>query len=117
MPDVFETFAHRVDADPPGRRASLPSVRTLARSAGATVAVMLLGGVGAGLGGWAAWRNQPDLLYADVFWEGLVLLLWCTVWAVFAGATTVAVTVLAVGVPWARRQRAQAGRDTSTSAP
>jgi hypothetical protein len=116
VPDVFDTFSHRVE-DPRDRSGAgaPPSAGAVARSAGVTVGLMALGAVGFVLGAWLAAKATPDVAWANPLWEGLAYLLWCGVWGALTGAVVLAAGVVAVGLPWVRRQRG--GRATSTSAP
>jgi hypothetical protein len=124
VPDVFEAFADRVEDHGGGRGADAPSVGTVARSAGVTVGLMVLTGIGFVSGAWLASLATPDLAWANPLWEGLAFLLWCATWGALAAVTLLAVGVVAVGLPWVRRQRDARGRSaqrgsraTSTSAP
>jgi hypothetical protein len=117
MPDVFETFAHRVDDLEPDHPGGLPGIAVVVRSAGVTLGLMVVASTGFVVGAWLAWRARPGTFDRDVVWEGLVLLAWCTAWGAFSAAAALAIGVLAVGLPWVRRQRAHSGRDTSTSTP
>jgi len=110
---VFEAFAHRVDTTAEG--ATTVPVGTVARSAGITVALMVLTSLGFVGGAWLAGRAQPDLVYANLLWEGVAITAWAVVWGTFAAMAVLAVGVVAIGLPWARRQR-DAG-STSTSMP
>ncbi len=113
-PDVFETFAHRVEDDR-GRAGPAASAGTLARSAGATVGLMVLTALGFVLGAWLASHVVPDIGWVNPLWEGLAFLLWCGVWGTISAGVLLAVGVVAVGLPWVRRQRGAGA--TSTSAP
>ena len=114
VPDVFETFPHRVDsADGGGFDA--PRARTLARSAGITVGLMVLTSVAFVGGAWLAGRSRPELVYSNLLWEGLAIAAWSVVWGAFAAMAVLAAGVVAVGLPWVRRQRD--ARATSTSTP
>lgn len=121
VPDVFEAFADRVE-DAPGRADALPAGRHLARSAGLTVLLMVLGGLGTIGGAWVASGHTPDLAYTTLLWEGLALVLWCGLWGLLSGASTLALGVLVVALPWVRRRRREgqarmAEGATSTSSP
>lgn len=105
-PDVFEAFADRVE-DPEERRGAVPPVRTLARSAGLTLALMVLTSLGFIGGAWLAAERTPDLEYTSVLWEGVVVLAWCGLWGLLGAASALAVGVVAVALPWVRRQRAR----------
>lgn len=114
VPDVFETFAHRVDAaeDAP---MTVPAPAAVARSAGITVGLMVLTSLAFVGGAWLAGRSRPDLVYSNLLWEGLAIAAWSIVWGAFAAMAVLAAGVVAVGLPWVRRQRD--ARSTSTSTP
>lgn len=103
-PDLFEDFAHRVEAEDesPGR---MPGAGTIARSAGVTVALMVLASLGAIGGAWFAAGHTPDVEYTTVIWEGVVVLLWSGLWGLLSGAAALAVGLVLVALPWVRRQR------------
>jgi hypothetical protein len=112
-PDVFETFAHRVDEGDEAGDADLDRALQpgrLARSAGIGLGAMVLTFVAAVLGFWWGTAHEPDLQYTHLVWEGVIKLGWATMWAVLAGALALALSVVAVGLPWARRQRAREQR-------
>ena len=131
-PDVFETFAHRIEPDEETPRAR-PVAATVARSAGITVGLMVLTSLAFVGGAWVAGGRRPDLAYSNLLWEGVVVALWSLAWGALAAMAVLAAGVLAVGVPWVRRQRgsreasgsrdasgsreASGSRATSTSAP
>lgn len=114
VPDVFETFAHRVDTaeDAP---MTVPAPATVARSAGITVGLMVLTSLAFVGGAWLAGRSRPDLVYSNLLWEGVAIAAWSIVWGAFAAMAVLAAGVVAVGLPWVRRQRD--ARSTSTSTP
>jgi hypothetical protein len=116
-PDVFTTFADRVDdragSSPHGRRP--PSAGVLARSAGATLGLMVLSALGFVGGAWLAARLVPEVSWVNPLWEGAAFLLWCGVGGLIGAGIALALGVVVVGLPWLRRQRG-AG-PTSTSAP
>jgi hypothetical protein len=116
-PDVFETFGHRTEAaDPRRRHGSRPEhLGALARSAGVTVGLMVITALGFVAGAWLASKAVPEVGWVNPLWEGLAFLVWCGVWGVLGAGLVLAVGVVAVGLPWVRRQRG-AG-PTSTSAP
>ena len=87
----------------------------MARSTGLTVGLMVLTALGFVAGAWLAAGAVPDVGWVNPLWEGLAFLLWCAVWGVLAAALVLAVAVVAVGLPWVRRQRG--ARPTSTSTP
>lgn len=104
-PDLFESFADTVgDDEEPG---GLPQAGTLARSAGVTVSLMVLTSLGAIGGAWLASDHPPDVAWTSIVWEGVVLLLWCGLWGLLGGAAALALGVVAVALPWVRRQRAK----------
>lgn len=118
-PDVFEAFADRVE-EPAGQDVAGPlTVGAMARSASLTIGLMVVTGLGAIGGGWLAADHTPDIQYTNLAWEGLVLVVWCGLWGLLAGASTLAIAFVAVGLPWARRQRRaqDVGGPTSTSRP
>jgi hypothetical protein len=117
-PDVFETFGHRVEDHPARARTRADRARdagTVARSAGVTIGLMVLTALGFVAGAWVAARAVPEVGWVNPLWEGLAFLVWCGVWGVLGAALVLAGGVLAVGVPWVRRQRG--ARPTSTSTP
>ena len=114
VPDVFETFAHRVDSDEEAELAA-PTAGAVARSAGITVGLMVLTSVAFVAGAWLAGRARPDLVFTNLFWEGVAIAAWSFLWGALAAAAVLAVGVVAVGMPWVRRQRE--ARATSTSTP
>ncbi len=113
-PDVFEAFAHRVDTDEDASTGA-PGAATVARSAGITVGLMVLTSLAFVGGAWLAGRSRPDLVYANLLWEGVAITVWSFVWGAFAAMAVLAAGVVAVGLPWVRRQRGT--RSTSTSTP
>ncbi len=117
-PDVFEAFGHRVEDHPRGPRSRADRARdvgTVARSAGVTVGLMVLTALGFVAGAWLASKGVPEVGWVNPLWEGLAFLVWCTVWGVLGAGLVLAVGVVAVGLPWVRRQRG--ARPTSTSTP
>jgi hypothetical protein len=104
-PDVFEAFADRVE-DPEERRGAVPPIGTLARSAGLTLALMVLTSLGFIGAAWLAAQHLPDLAYATVVWEGVAVVVWCGLWGLLGAAAALAAVVVVVAVPWVRRQRA-----------
>ncbi len=114
VPDVFEAFAHRVDSgEEPAR--GMPPAATVAASAGITVGLMVLTSLAFVGGAWLAGRASPELVYANPAWEGFAIAVWSVAWGALAAAGVLALGVVAVGLPWVRRQRD--ARATSTSAP
>lgn len=114
VPDVFETFAHRVDSGDE-RAVAIPAAGAVARSAGITVGLMVLTSVAFVAGAWVAGRTRPELVFTNLFWEGVAVAAWSLLWGTLAAAAVLAVAVVAVGLPWVRRQRD--ARVTSTSTP
>ena len=82
-----------------------PSLRGVAQVAGVGLVLMVLTSLGAIGGAWAGSRTAPDVEYTTAIWEGIVVVLWCLLWGVLAGAAALAVGFVAVGLPWARRRR------------
>lgn len=117
FPDVFTTFADRVDdRDGSSRHEPRPpSAGMLARSAGVTVGLMVLAALGFVGGAWLASRLVPEVSWVNPLWEGAAFLLWCALWGVLAAGIALALGLVVVGLPWLRRHRG-AG-PTSTSAP
>ncbi len=112
--DVFETFPHRVEHDEL-ERGGMPRAATVARSAGVTVGLMVLTSLAFVGGAWLAGQRRPDLAYSNLFWEGAAITAWSLAWGALAAMAVLAAGVIAVGVPWIRRQRG--ARATSTSSP
>ncbi len=114
VPDVFEAFPHRVDSgDASGFEA--PRAVALARSAGITVGLMVLTSVAFVGGAWLAGRVRPELVFANLLWEGVAITVWSIAWGALCAMAVLAAGVVAVGLPWVRRQRE--ARATSTSTP
>lgn len=122
VPDVFEAFPDRVE-DAGAAGDDLPAGWSLARSAGLTVVLMVLTGLGAIGGAWVASGHTPDIAYTTLLWEGVALVLWCGLWGLLSGAGTLAAGVLVVALPWVRRRRREGQAEaagegaTSTSRP
>ena len=114
VPDVFETFAHRVISDD-GPTGAGPAVASVARSAGITVGLMVLTSFAFVAGAWLAGKVRPDLVFANLLWEGIAITVWSVAWGALAAMSVLAAGVVAVGLPWVRRQRGE--RATSTSTP
>ena len=114
VPDVFETFAHRVDSAH-DRVDDAPRVGAVARSAGITVGLMVLTSLAFVAGAWLAGTVRPELVFANLLWEGVAIAVWSVAWGALAAMAVLAAGVVAVGVPWVRRQRE--ARSTSTSTP
>lgn len=114
VPDVFETFAHRVDE---GDEAPLgtPDAGTVARSAGIGLALMVLTSVAFVLGAGLASRSRPDLVFSHLGWEGLAIVGWSLLWGALAAAVVLAISVVVVGMPWVRRQRGAARSGSASS--
>ena len=113
VPDVFETFSHLVDSDEDGAT-TVPAAGDVARSAGITVGLMVLTSVAFVVGAWAAGRARPELVFTNLFWEGVAIAAWSFLWGALAAAAVLAVGVVAVGLPWVRRQRGARATSTST---
>ena len=113
-PDVFETFPDRVDSGD-DRAYQTPRARSMARSVGITVGLMVLTSLAFVGGAWLAGRVRPDLVYANPLWEGVAVTAWSVGWGLLAAMVVLATGVVAVGLPWVRRQRG--ARATSTSTP
>ena len=114
VPDVFETFAHRVDSDD-GRARRTPRRGAVARSAGITVGLMVLTSwPSSPAPGWPG-GLRPELVFTNLLWEGVAITAWSFAWGALAAMAVLAVGVVAVGLPWVRRQRE--ARATSTSTP
>ena len=114
VPDVFEAFPHRVDSGD-SRGFEAPRAVTLARSAGITVGLMVLTSVAFVAGAWVAGRVRPELVFANLLWEGVAITVWSIAWGGLCAMAVLAAGVVAVGLPWVRRQRE--ARATSTSTP
>lgn len=111
MPDVFETFAHRVDdGQDSGQASGRDTGRALgaarvAKGAGVSLGLMVLTTVAFVLGFWTGTRNEPDLAYDHLVWEGIIKLGFAVLCGLLAAAAVLALATLAIGVPWVRRQR------------
>ena len=114
VPDVFETFADRVDSVG-DRTDDTPRVASVARSAGITVGLMVLTSVAFVAGAWLAGKVRPELVFANLLWEGVAITVWSVAWGALTAMVVLAAGVVAVGLPWVRRQRG--ARATSTSTP
>ena len=87
----------------------------MARSAGITVGLMVLTSVAFVGGAWLAGKVRPELVFANLLWEGVAITVWSVAWGALAAMAVLAAGVVAVGLPWVRRQRD--ARATSTSTP
>ncbi len=114
VPDVFETFSHRVDSGG-DQSYDTPPARSMARSAGITVGLMVLTSLAFVAGAWLAGRARPELVFANLLWEGVAITAWSVGWGLLAAMVVLSIGVVAVGLPWVRRQRGE--RATSTSTP
>lgn len=112
--DVFEAFAHRVDSGDDAGDSS-PKASSVARSAGITVGLMVLTSVAFVVGAWLAGKVRPELVFANLLWEGVAITAWSVGWGILTAMVVLAAGVVAVGLPWVRRQRGE--RATSTSTP
>ena len=113
-PDVFEAFPHRVDSGH-DRSYDTPPARSMARSAGITVGLMVLTSLAFVAGAWLAGKVRPELVFANLLWEGVAITAWSVGWGLLAAMVVLSIGVVAVGLPWVRRQRGE--RATSTSTP
>ncbi|WP_146132988.1 hypothetical protein [Knoellia remsis] len=107
MPDVFETFAHRVDehGDDPQADPTRVDPGQIAKGAGVSLGLMVLAGVGFVLGFWTGTQNEPDLAYDNIVWEGVIKVGFAALCGLLAAAALLALAALAIGIPWAQRQR------------
>ena len=103
MPDVFETFSHRVD-EPDEDPTPLDATR-VARGAGISLGLMVLTGLAFVLGFWTGTRNEPDLAYDHLVWEAVIKVGFAALCGILAAAAVLALATLAIGIPWVRRQR------------
>jgi len=103
MPDVFETFAHRVDED--DESGDPIDVTQVAKGAGLSLGLMIIAALGFVLGFWTGTQNEPDLAYDHVVWEGIIKVGFAAVCGLLAAAVVLALATLAIGVPWVQRQR------------
>ena len=113
---MFETFAHRVDDTAEGPLET-PAAGAVARSAGIGLALMVMTSVAFVGGAWLASQNRPDLVFSNLAWEGLVIAGWSLLWGALAAAIVLAVSVVAIGLPWVRRQRESRSAPRATSTP
>jgi hypothetical protein len=103
LPDVFETFAHRVDeAEEAGQ--PVDAVR-VAKGAGISLGLMVLAGLAFVLGFWTGTQNEPDLAYDHLVWEAVIKVGFAALCGLLAAAVVLALATLAIGIPWVRRQR------------
>ena len=103
MPDVFETFAHRVDeAD---GEAPPVDAATVAKGAGISLGLMVLAGLAFVLGFWTGTQNEPELAYDHLVWEAVIKVGFAALCGLLAAAVVLALATLAIGIPWVRRQR------------
>ena len=114
VPDVFEAFPHRVDSGDAEWFRSTPrsAPRPFRRHHG--------GAHGADQRGlrrraWLAGRVRPELVFANLLWESVAITVWSIAWGALCAMAVLAAGVVAVGLPWVRRQRE--ARATSTSTP
>ncbi|WP_353952312.1 hypothetical protein V6K52_02385 [Knoellia sp. S7-12] len=102
LPDVFETFAHRVDEDESGTPIDATQV---AKGAGLSLGLMILTTLGFVLGFWTGTQNEPDLAYDHLIWEGIIKIGFAVLCGLLAAAVVLALATLAIGLPWVQRQR------------
>jgi len=103
MPDVFETFAHRVDEE---EHAEVPlDAGRVARSAGVSLGLMVLTALAFVLGFWTGTQNEPDLAYDHLVWEGIIKVGFAVLCGLLTAAVALALAMLAIGIPWVQRQR------------
>lgn len=103
MPDVFETFAHRVDEE---EHAEIPlKAGRVATSAGVSLGLMVLTALAFVLGFWTGTQNEPDLAYDHLVWEGIIKVGFAVLCGLLAAAVALALAMLAIGIPWVQRQR------------
>ena len=114
VPDVFEAFPDRVDSGHE-RSYDTPRAVSMARSVGITVGLMVLTSLAFVAGAWLAGRVRPELVFANLLWEGVAITAWSVGWGLLAAMVVLSIGVVAVGLPWVRRQRGE--RVTSTSTP
>ena len=106
MPDVFETFAHRVDEAGESEDTRLPVVAgQVAKGAGVSLGLMVLTALAFVLGFWTGTQNEPDLAYDHLVWEGIIKVGFAALCGLLAAAVVLALAMLAIGVPWVQRQR------------
>ncbi|CAN7215951.1 hypothetical protein [Knoellia sp. LjRoot47] len=103
MPDVFETFAHRVDEEEHSE-VQLGAGR-VAKGAGVSLGLMVLAALAFVLGFWTGTRNEPDLAYDHLVWEGIIKVGFAVLCGLLAAAVVLALAALAIGIPWVQRQR------------
>ncbi|KGN30899.1 hypothetical protein N802_05745 [Knoellia sinensis KCTC 19936] len=103
MPDVFETFAHRVD-DGADTSETIEPAR-VAVGASISLGLMVLTGIAFVLGFWTGTQNEHDLAYDHLVWEGIIKVGFATLCGLLAAAVVLALAMIAIGVPWVRRQR------------
>ena len=103
LPDVFETFAHRVDES----QEQTPPVDAaqVAKGAGISLGLMVLAGLAFVLGFWTGTQNEPDLAYDHLVWEAVIKVGFAALCGLLAMAVVLALATLAIGIPWVRRQR------------
>ncbi len=114
VPDVFTAFPDRVDSSD-DTSYDTPRAGSIARSAGITVGLMVLTSLAFVAGAWLAGKVRPELVFANLLWEGVAITAWSVGWGLLAAMVVLSIGVVAVGLPWVRRQRGE--RATSTSTP
>ncbi len=103
MPDVFETFAHRVDEEEHAQQRL--EVAQVAKGAGLSLGFMVLTALAFVLGFGTGTQNEPDLAYTHLVWEGIIKVGFAVLCGLLAAAVVLALATLAIGVPWVQRQR------------
>ena len=103
LPDVFETFAHRVDE----AQEETPPVDPVqvAKGAGVSLGLIVLAGLAFVLGFWTGTQNEPDLAYDHLVWEAVIKVGFAALCGLLAMAVALSLATLAIGIPWVRRQR------------
>ena len=104
MPDVVETFAHRVDEAHEQDDTSVNRT-AVAKGAGISLGLMVATALAFVLGFWWGAAHEPDLAYDHLVWEGVIKVGFAALCGALAAAALLAIAVLAIGLPWVRRQR------------
>ena len=103
LPDVFETFSHRVDEAE--EQAQPVAAAQVVKGAGISLGLIVLAGLAFVLGFWAGTQNEPDLAYDHLVWEAVIKVGFAALCGLLAMAVALALATLAIGIPWVRRQR------------